>query len=280
MLSGVGPADHLRGQGVEVVVPLSGVGANLQDHPGVPLVLRAARPVPFGANQGSELALYCHLPASGEGATPDLQYGFINTAVVERPEDQLSGSAFSLYPSLLQPRSRGTIRLADAEPTAPVIDPAYLSDQDDLRRLLAALRVSRELVGMPSLRGWVEAEHLPGSQHSTTTDLERYVQASVNTWFHPVGTCRMGVDDLAVVDPSLRVHCLVNVRVADASVMPEITSGNTHAPTTIIAWRAADLVRHLLVPHARQGPQRWGRCKSARNARRRGTISSCASSCR
>lgn len=242
LLSGIGPASELRPLGIEVGLDLPGVGRNLHDHPGVPVTWSARQPIPPGRNQGSELGLFCRTDPAV--LTPDLQFGVLAVALSAEGAPMLGEQAFSFYPSLLKPRSRGWLRLRSAQPDdPPLINPAYLAEDVDVRGLLAAIEVSRELAATDAMREWVDKELLPGPEVTDERALREYVARTVNTWFHPVGTCRMGVDGDAVVDPALRVRGLENLRVADASVLPEITSGNTNAPTLMIAWRAADFIQ-------------------------------------
>jgi choline dehydrogenase len=239
LLSGIGPADALRDIGIEPVVNLRGVGENLHDHPGVPVTWKSRQPIPAGPNQHSEVGLFCSLGA--DIRTPDVQFGILNVPVPGAGAEP--GTSFSFYPSLLKPRSRGRIALKTADGKGyPLIDPAYLADGADLDGLVGAVRLSRQLAASKGLRDWTGSELTPGPHITSDNALREYVRRSVNTWFHPVGTCKMGTDTDAVVDPQLRVRGVDNLRVADASAMPEITSGNTNAPTLMIAWRAADLI--------------------------------------
>lgn len=241
MLSGIGPAEQLRGHGIDVALDLPGVGANLHDHPGVAVAFEARRPIPPGRNQHSELGLFCR--SSADAPAPDIQYGVLHVPVVA-PGFTAPEQGFSLYPSCLKPRSRGTLRLRSASPLdAPLADPAYLREEADRRVLLRAIEISRELAHAPAMREWTLREAVPGPDATSEAALRDYLARAVDTWFHPVGTCRMGPGGDAVVDAALRVHGVENLRVADASVMPEITSGNTNAPTLMIAWKAADLIR-------------------------------------
>ena len=241
MLSGIGPAAHLRDHGIEAAVDLPGVGAGLHaDHPGVGVTFEARRPIPLARNQYSELGIFCR--TSPQQREPDLQYGVLHVPVVA-PGFTAPEQAFTLYPSCLKPRSRGSLRLRSASPAdAPLLDPAYLREEEDRRVLLRSIEISRELAHAPALRAWTLREAVPGPDLTDEAELRRYLARAVDTWFHPVGTCRMGADDDAVVDPALRVRGVERLRVADASVMPEITSGNTNAPTLMIAWRAAELI--------------------------------------
>lgn len=241
LLSGIGPADTLRGLGIAAFVDLHGVGENLHDHPGVPITWTSRQFIPAGPNQHSEVGLFC--PLSPETPTPDVQFGILNVPLPGA--DAQPGSSFSFYPSLLKPRSRGRIMLKTADPMDnPLIDPQYLAAGADVDGLVGSIRLSRDLAASPGLRHWTGTELAPGPHVTDDKDLRAYVRDNVNTWFHPVGTCKMGAetDPDSVVDTQLRVRGLSNLRVADASVMPEVTSGNTNAPTLMIAWRAADLI--------------------------------------
>jgi choline dehydrogenase len=151
----------------------------------------------------------------------------------------------TLMPGLIYPKSHGEITLRSADPTAaPLIDPRYFSDPADLEHLVAGVKLGREIAATAPFAELTGGEHFPGPSVQTDDELRAWIRLSVNTIFHPTGTCKMGPagDALAVVDPELRVHGLRGLRVADASVMPEIIGGNTNAPTIMIAEKAADLV--------------------------------------
>lgn len=240
MLSGIGPADALRAAGVDAVVDLPGVGRNLHDHIGAIAAWSSPLPVPAGHNQFSEVGLYCRSSASV--TQPDLQYAMMHVPVtpdgVPAPRH-----GFSLVPSVLKPRSRGTLTLSSADPTRPPrLDPGYLTDPADLVLLQRALEVGREIAHASALDHWRGEEVAPGPDVVTDEALREYVRATVATWFHPVGTCKMGVDTEAVVDPRLHVRGVENVMVADASVIPEVPSSNTNAAAMMIGWRALEFV--------------------------------------
>ncbi len=152
---------------------------------------------------------------------------------------RVDGPVFTFAPVLAQPRSRGTFTLRSADPgDPPLVDPGYLRDQEDLRALVRGIELSRELAHTEAMSAFRERESAPG--HGA--DLRAYVRATASTVWHPVGTCRMGRDPMAVVDPELRVHGADRLRIADASVMPTIPAGNTAAATMMIGERAADLL--------------------------------------
>ena len=144
----------------------------------------------------------------------------------------------------VQPRSRGTVRLASSDPkAAPLIDPNYWAEPEDRRRALEGLRIAREIMRQPALAPFLAAERLPGPEVRTEAELAAYAFANAKTQHHPVGACRMGTDAMAVVDPALRVRGLDGLRVCDSSIMPRITASNTNAPAIMIGEKAADLLR-------------------------------------
>jgi choline dehydrogenase len=238
LLSGVGPAAHLRDIGIGVTADLPGVGANFQDHPKSQVAYTATRPVrPAG------YARKPHVLARTEpSAPPDLQILFIEFPVHPRwgpgPED-----GFSVIFSLMTPASRGSVRLAGADPDrAPLIDPGYLTDPGDVARMTAGLRVAREIGSAPAFAAFRDKELFPGRATRTDRDCHAYLRSTVTSYFHPAGTCAMGSDAMSVVDAQLRVHGVANLRIADASVMPSLVSGNTNATVLAISERAAQFV--------------------------------------
>lgn len=143
-----------------------------------------------------------------------------------------------------RPNSRGTVRLAGADPRAmPSIDPNYLDDPADLRHSVESVKLMREIMQQPAWNGWISREHLPGRATRTDAEVADYVRRMGRTCYHPVGTCRMGADAMAVVDPELRVHGLSGLRVCDSSIMPSLVSSNTNAATVMIAERGSELIR-------------------------------------
>jgi len=244
MLSGVGPADHLEEHGIDVVVDLPGVGQNLQDH----LVASASYELTADPEIEPGEAL-CQ--ATGFERTdpdlsaPDLQYFlarvyFMNHGF-DNPEE---GDGMTLSTCLLDPESRGEIRLASDDPDDdPIIDPNYLDAEADMERLVAGMKRVREIGGTDALAEFRGAEVWPEGDVEDDEDLRRHVRDTVQTIYHPVGTCKMGDDEMAVVDDRLRVHGLDGLRVVDASIMPQITSGNTNAPAIVIGEKGADLIR-------------------------------------
>lgn len=269
MLSGIGPADPLRQLGIELRVDLPGVGENLQDHPMVPIVF-AARGVKtlddaetlwnllryLVFKRGPLTSSVCEggafVRSHGGAERPDLQLHFLPAALIDHGFSTAAPRGFNFGPTLIRPKSRGLIRLRSADPSVPPrIWARYLDEPDDQRVLVEGLRLARRLAATRALSPFVEAEVKPGPEATSEADLVAWVRESVDTLYHPVGTCRMGPAGQLesgrppVVDPSLRVHGVEGLWVADASVMPEIPAGNTNAPTLMIAEKAADLIRNI-----------------------------------
>jgi choline dehydrogenase len=241
MLSGIGPAAHLGGHGIATVVDLPGVGRNLQDHLLFGVGYQSRRDLPFPALL-AEAGMFLYTAPAPDTAAPDLQF-FFGPIQFVADEYKVDGPGFTFAPILAQPRSRGTVGLRSADATdLPVVDPHYLDDPGDVDVLVRGIEISRDLVHTRAFDGIRGRELAPGEAVSDRADLARYVRAHASTVWHPVGTCRMGSDRDAVVDAHLRVHGVAGLRVADASVMPTITCGNTNAATIMIAERAADLI--------------------------------------
>jgi choline dehydrogenase len=262
MLSGIGPAAHLREHGIEVVADRPGVGRNLQDHLIGPLVYECARPVTYDdADTLWNLAKYLVLgrgpltsnvvEAGGFVRTepglpaPDLQYYFAPAYVMrhgfDNPEE---GHGFGFAASPLHPDSRGRLTLRSADPAdAPQIDPQYGDRSSDLSALVDGLRRLRAIAHAGPFDEYRGAEVWPGSGATTDQELAGHLRRTATTAYHPVGTCRMGDGKHAVVDDRLRVRGVQGLRVADASIMPDLPGGNTNLPTMMIAEKAADWLR-------------------------------------
>lgn len=240
MLSGVGPRPHLESVGIEVVLDLPGVGSNLQDHPIANLVYRAARPIPASHNNHGEA--FGLLRTHDALDAPDFQILFVD-APGHITTGELLDHGYSISAVLTLPRSRGTVRLADARPgTPPLLDPSYYGDDHDLATMVSALRTAREIGQASALGSWRDKEVAPGPEVDDDAGMRDYVAKTLGSLNHPVGTCRIGTDDVAVVDTDLRVRGITGLRVADASVMPSIVTGYTNATVYAIAERAADLI--------------------------------------
>jgi choline dehydrogenase-like flavoprotein len=242
MLSGIGPQDHLRQVGIDTVVHLPGVGANLQDHAMSGIV--SAQPVPPGANNHGEVQGL--IRSNPQVTGPDVQIQFVD---VPLREDSLPGpdigQGYTIMIALMTPFSRGTVRLASTTPgAAPLIDPQYYADSRDLDAMASGLRTAREIGNAPALANWRGEEALPGPDIHEDEQLHTYLRTNLRSYSHYAGTCRIGIDEPAVIDPELRVRGVSGLRIADASVMPAIVSANTNATVYAIAERAADLLRN------------------------------------
>nr|BFF04943.1 GMC family oxidoreductase N-terminal domain-containing protein [Streptoalloteichus tenebrarius] len=239
LLSGIGPARQLAELGIRVRADVPGVGENLHDHLVVPLVWESRQPVPASA-VGLEAHLYWR---SHPGLlVPDTQpvlMGFpFPPPGWSRPEQ-----GFTAMAGLDHPRSRGRLWLRSADPAqAPALDPRVYAEPHDLEVMVDSVRMVREIVGQRALDGWRGSEVSPGAERVSRSQIREYVRLATLSYHHQVGTCRMGVDSMAVVDPELRVRGVEGLRVADASVMPQAPTGNTTAPVVMIGEKAADLV--------------------------------------
>ena len=263
MLSGIGPADQLASLDIPVVADLPGVGKNLQDHLAIMEVVHSKEPVTLAAaesirNLGRFLTLGRGMLTSNVAEAcgfvrtrpdldaPDLELIFAPVAFIDHGLNPLKDHGITIGAVALTPRSRGELTLRSADPYAPPrIAPNYLSDSDgeDLRVLVEGAKLARRILDAPPLERYVGEPILPPVLSATDDDIVAHVRRDSQTLYHPVGTCKMGTDDLAVVDPELRVYGVDNLRVVDASVMPVIPRGHTHASTVMIAEKAVDLVR-------------------------------------
>lgn len=239
MTSGIGPSAHLKAHGISPRADLP-VGDNLVDHLLIGIVYSSRREI-------SELNALCTEGCAFARSSParddcDIEISF-TTKPHFAPEARDDVPRFTIIPGITKPKSRGTVRLTSANPGAPLaIDPNYFSHPDDMRTMIHAVRLSREIGRQPALTEWTTGEWWPGTDAETDGAIARYVEDGVSTWFHPVGTCRMGVGSGSVVDPRLRVHGIDNLRVADASIMPEIVGVNTHGCSVMIGWKAGSLM--------------------------------------
>ena len=256
MLSGIGPADHLREHGLEVELDSPGVGENLQDHPMVPLLwsVVAGRTLLDAQDESSRTAYEllrrgplsaapttgAMLTLPGEGAAASIQALFYLVGIAGGTALPEPGA--SVTTALLTPYSRGRVTLRSADPAeSPVIDPAYLSDERDLARLRAGVSRVREAMAATPAQATYGAPIAPGAQVSGAM-LDDWIRENLTTQWHPVGTARMGTDPLSPVGPNLAVRGVSALSVADASIMPLVTRGNTHAPAVMIAERAARFI--------------------------------------
>jgi choline dehydrogenase len=240
MLSGIGPAGRLRQHGIPVVADLPGVGRNLQDHVQLPVIFRSRVAMPMTTLLTGNV-LFVKTRSDIDGAAPDLQLNF--TPSIPAPLAPLLpdfGGPVSIFlPILVQPFSMGDVTLRSANPLdPPVIDPHYLQEDADVQVLVKAVHLCREIANTKAFAELNGGELAPGDGG----DLIPFIRSQATTLWHPAGACRIGHDDMAVVDPQLRVHGVEGLRVADASVMPTITSGNTVAACFMIGYKAADMI--------------------------------------
>ncbi len=267
MLSGIGPAAHLRAQGIEVRADLAGVGENLMDHHEVPIVAATnGRYGYFGEDRGWRMIrnglqymLFGTGPVSTNGcetcafinpldpgAEPTLQFYCVPTVYLDRDVMGVEPTdGVTLNSCLLQPKARGSVRLSSADPAdLPLINSNYLGHEEDLRQEIAGLRFARDVLRMEPMQGLITTEIFPGPQVASEAELVEHCRRTVKTNYHPCGTCRMGVenDPLAVLTPDLKVKGVENLRVFDVSMMPNIISGNTNAPTMAVADRGVDIM--------------------------------------
>src|SRR6204780_2906734 len=242
LLSGIGPADDLRPLGIDPRADLPGVGANLHDHALATLLYSSARKIPEGKANNLEAHFFAK---SDPGMTaPDLQPLMSHFPMpVEGYPQPAYGDGYAIVAGVIRPLSRGRLWLRSADPAEhPALDPRYLSEPADVAALLASLKLSREIGQARALKDWRAREIAPGPDVRTDEELTEYGLRNLITYHHQVGTCKMGIDSMAVTAPDLRVHGVPGLRVADASVMPSVTSGNTTAPTIMIAERCADFL--------------------------------------
>ncbi len=265
MLSGIGPADHLRSVGVMPVLDQPGVGSNLQDHLDLFVIAECtgdhtydkyAKPL-WSAVAGLQYLLTRKGPvasslfetggfwyADENARSPDIQFHLGLGSGIEAGVAAMPHGGVTLNSAYLRPRSRGTVRLSSADPNAaPLIDPNYWADPYDREMSIRGLKLAREMMRQNALKPYVMAERLPGPEVVSEQDYFNYACKNAKTDHHPAGTCRMGADMEAVVSPRLKFNGIESLRVADASIMPNVVSSNTNAPTIMIAEKAADMIR-------------------------------------
>ncbi|MFG2846939.1 GMC family oxidoreductase [Kitasatospora sp. NPDC048296] len=241
LLSGIGSPDRLRSFGIAVNAALPGVGENFHNHVLTAVMSESRTPVPAARQNLSEAALFL---ASEPGLpAPDLQLAFVHTSF-DPEATRGHPDTVSVLPGVVRPASRGWVRLARADALArPLVNPNYLGDHSDLERLVRGVELAREIIGTSAFSPWHKQELWPGPAVRGDEQLRAFVRRTADSYHHHAGSCRMGTDDLSVVDPRLRVHGVRGLRIADASVMPAVPSGNPHAAVVMIAERAADLIR-------------------------------------
>ncbi len=264
MLSGVGHGDELKKHKIEVQQHLPGVGKNLQDHLNSGCIYESSykktldtadtfprifgsmyqymvnKTGPFNSNV-AEVGGFCK--STPDQAAPDIQFHFVPAFFIDHGFVKPKGNGYSLGACILNPGSKGTVSLASSKPSvSPLIDPNYLSDSDDLRRMLLGVRKAQEICMSKAFKPYFKSHHIP-STFSTDDQIHTdAIHKLSHTLYHPAGTCKMGNDDMAVVNDKLMVHGVNNLRVVDASVMPNVTRGNTNAPTIMIAEKASEFI--------------------------------------
>ena len=265
MLSGIGPADDLRKHGIEVVADRAGVGANLQDHLDICTLFHSTQRVTYDRVGDLKIAIDYYLRGHrGPGTSniaeaggfarsplapddrPDIQFHFVPAMLDDHGRKRIKGDGYTLHACFLRPRSRGRIALASNRVGDKArIEANYLSDAEgfDMKMMVECARLSRELLAQKAFDRYRGTPIHPARTDLSDSELVDFVRAKAESVYHPIGSCRMGSDADAVVDPSLKVNEVEGLRVIDASVMPSLIGGNTNAPTIMIAERAADLIK-------------------------------------
>jgi choline dehydrogenase-like flavoprotein len=264
MLSGIGPVQELERHGIPVLHVLPGVGQNLQDHAEVGTIAYCHGQYGYygqdnafnTVKNGLQYLLFGSGPVSSNvteacafintddaSARPNAQMHFVPIVFFDLDQETIKKPGATINTCVLRPMSRGDVRLASTSAaTAPLVDPCYFAHPEDRRVAIKGLNLAREILAQPAMRNYTEEEIFPGPNVRSDEALLSYIGQRAKTVYHPVGTCKMGTDDMAVVDPELRVRGLLNLRVVDASIMPNLISGNTNAPSIMIGEKAADMI--------------------------------------
>ncbi len=249
MLSGIGPAAHLREVGIEVAIDLPGVGSHLLDHPEGVVQFESAQPVPLETSQGWEVGIFKTLGTAGSATgSPDLMFHGGNDGFfmqTERHGYPTPANAFCFTPNVTKAASEGSVRLRSANPADIVrVDHNYFSEQVDRDVMVAGVRIAREIARQPALAEWVSREIAPGPAATSDTEIFEYLMNTHNTVYHPAGSCKMGAesDELAVVTPELKVKGVAGLRVADASVFPSMTCVNPNATCFMVGEAVAAFI--------------------------------------
>lgn len=267
MLSGIGPADHLRSHDIDVVLNLPGVGQNLQDHAKIDITFECTKPVTIhkitnpvrkflagaqwmlnrtGIAASNIWEAGGYVSGNAETPHPNLQYHFAPFGVEYVGTEIKLDQAFILQADLLRPESAGHMELVSASPTdKPHLHFNYLAAEKDRRELVEGVQMIRNLIAQPAFDEFRGKEKTPIADTTSVKDIEAWVRSVTGTDYHPCSTCRMGTDNMAVVDGEMKVHGIDGLRVVDASVMPQIVSGNLNAPTQMIGERASDFIRGI-----------------------------------
>ena len=265
-LSGVGRPQDITRHGIEMLHDLPGVGQNLQDHldfimgyktrdrdnlgiglrAAVRLIGEIAKWLKHGNSMVASTITECgsFFKTDPSLDRPDVQTHFVMAIVEDHARKLHLGHGYSCHVCVLRPYSRGEVFLQSADPmAAPGIDPRFLSDPRDLQTLIKGARMTREILEVPAIKKYATRELFGIHDNMTDAEWEQNIRNRADTVYHPVGTCKMGTDDMAVVDPQLKVHGLEGLRVADASIMPLLVSGNTNAPAIMIGEKCADMIK-------------------------------------
>ena len=267
MLSGIGPRAHLQAMGIATLHDLPGVGKNFHDHVDVVQVVNAPKLTDlFGLSlpgsisavkaifewrnhrRGMLTTNYAEaggfIKSQASEPTPDLQLHFVVAKLVDHGRKTVFGHGYSCHVCLLRPLSRGSVKLANKDPmAAPLIDPNFFDERDDVDRLVRGFKLMRNILWQPALASYGGRETPRSAKAETDQQIEQFIRDHADSIYHPAGSCRMGSGDMDVVDSRLRVHGLHGLRVVDASIMPRLVSGNTNAPVIMIAEKAADMIK-------------------------------------
>ncbi|MCY3630816.1 MAG: choline dehydrogenase [Bacteroidota bacterium] len=265
LLSGIGPADELKPLGIQVEHDLPGVGKNFQDHMDVYLAAESSKPVSYNGHDrwnrailhGIQYLLYktgpvtasvceagCFLKSSPEVRSPDIQIHCLPAYVVDHGRMSIKGHGLTINTCNLRPRSIGSLKLRSNDPLEdPAIDPNFLDDPYDLKVSMEGFKWGRRILAAPSFQQYISREILPGQEAQSDEDIKAYIRKWSKNDYHPVGSCKMGTDDQAVVDLQLSVHGLESLRVIDASIMPRLISGNTQATSIMIGEKGAAMIK-------------------------------------
>ncbi|MCY4171087.1 MAG: choline dehydrogenase [Bacteroidetes bacterium] len=265
LLSGVGPASELTPLGIQVEHDLPGVGKNFQDHMDVYLAAESRQPISYNGHDrwnkallhGIQYLLYktgpvtasvceagCFLKSSPNVRSPDIQIHCLPAYVVDHGRMKIKGHGITINTCNLRPRSIGSVTLRDSDPlTDPAIDPNFIDDPEDLRLSMEGFKCGRRLLNAPSFQEYIAKEILPGPETKSDDDIKAYIRKWAKNDYHPIGSCKMGIDEQAVVDSQLRVRGIDALRVIDASIMPRLISGNTQATSIMIGEKGAAMIK-------------------------------------
>ncbi len=265
LLSGIGPADELRALGLQVVHDLPGVGKNFQDHMDVYIAAECSKPISYNGEDrwdravrhGIQYLMYktgpvtacvaeagCFLKSSDDVRSPDIQIHCLPAFVVDHGRKRIKGHGITINTCNLRPKSIGSVTLLTTNPlNAPAIDPNFLGDPYDWKISMEGFKWGRKILSAPSFKPFIKQELLPGADCQSEEEIKEYIRKWSKTDYHPVGSCKMGSDDMAVVDTQLRVRGIDALRVIDASIMPTLISGNTQAPSIMIGEKGAAIIK-------------------------------------